>query len=272
MQYELRDMVARRRRTCIHLRCRWSWFGRNLTMEYNPKVFGRDRRERHRRLWRMFCIQQDDDAPGFAIVTGFERLLRSPNSIHQGCRAIGVLHHQRNRAKSNSAGKCILNPRIVSWRRNRNGRGLLQVAIGKHRIVGIATTATHRGMQRGERYVALRKPVSNNRGVRIVLRDVLRPLARTALFILKGARVRRRWWEPINQRLAAFNDDLAPHIFLHALLRLHPRPSRLAPARRAVDRLLHPEVFGEFGSIEKVSLPLWSHINHALLDHLGCRK
>ena len=47
------------------------------------------------------------------------------------------------------------------------------------------------------------------------------------------------------ERLAAFNYRLAPHILLHALRRRHPRAARLAPARRARNRLFHAELIGQ---------------------------
>src|SRR5881275_447474 len=68
--------------------------------------------------------------------------------------------------------------------------------------------------------------------------------------------------------VTAFNPLLAPNDFLHALVRLDPGATGLAPARRTCDGFFEAKLVGKRGGIFEGLLPFWRHVHQALVYEL----
>ena len=74
--------------------------------------------------------------------------------------------------------------------------------------------------------------------------------------------------ERSGEGLAAFNERLAPHIFLHGLFCRDPGAARFAPTGRAGDCFFKAELISQCGRVLEGFLPLRRHVDEAFLDHL----
>ena len=90
--------------------------------------------------------------------------------------------------------------------------------------------------------------------------------------VLKRSGVCRRLRQDTFERLAAFDRGLAPNVFLHALRRRNPGPSRFAPAGRGGDCLFQSQLVRESRRVLEGILPLGRHVGKTFLHHLRRRE
>src|ERR1035437_11187374 len=129
-------------------------------------------------------------------------------------------------------------------------------------------------MQRFERHIGLRSAIGNDRRIRIKLQrrrshSWRRWPARMA-HALKWPRARWGMNQRAREWLAALDRSLAPHILLRAFGCWHPWTARFAPAGRARNGLFQTQLIGKSRGVFERILPLWGHVRHAVIHHLGC--
>ena len=78
--------------------------------------------------------------------------------------------------------------------------------------------------------------------------------------------------EGSGEGLAAFDAGLAPHVFLHGLFCGHPWAASFAPAGRACDGFLQPELVSDRSGVFECVFPIGRHVGEALLDYLGSEE
>ncbi len=144
------------------------------------------------------------------------------------------------------------------------------------RGIGRARARRDLRLHRCHRHIACRPAVCDRHAIGVKLRRRRRALWRGQLItnsqVLKCSRVRRRMGQCARERLAALDEGLAPHIFLHPLRRRHPGTASLAPARRTRNRLFHSELIGEGGCVLESVLPFRRHVSQPMIDHLWSRQ